>query len=100
MELTGKLSDFGLSDILQILALSKKTGTLSISNGGVEGQMVIEDGRITHACMRPGDSFAIFLLQEGLLSEAMLQRLIDVTTNGNTVWDFSSLVVESGIFKI
>jgi hypothetical protein len=99
MELTGKLSDFGLSDILQILALSKKTGTLSISNGGVEGQMVIEDGRITHACMRPGDSFAGYLLQEGVLSESMLQRLIEVTTNGNKAWDFSSLVVESGIFN-
>jgi hypothetical protein len=99
MELTGKLSDFGLSDILQILALSKKTGTLSISNGGVEGQMVIEEGRITHACMRPGDGFASYLLQEGLLSEPMLQRLIEVTTNGEAAWDFSALVVESGIFK-
>jgi hypothetical protein len=99
MELTGKLSDFGLSDILQILALSKKTGTLSISNGGVEGQMVIEDGRITYACMRPGDGFASYLLQEGLLSESMLQRLIEVTTNGNKAWDFSSLVVESGVFN-
>jgi hypothetical protein len=99
MELTGKLSDFGLSDILQILALSKKTGTLSISNGGVEGQVVIEDGRITHACMRPGEGFASYLLQEGLLSESMLQRLIEVTTNGNKAWDFSSLVIESGIFK-
>jgi hypothetical protein len=99
MELTGKLSDFGLSDILQILALSKKTGTLSISNGGVEGQVVIEDGRITHACMRPGEGFASYLLQEGLLSESMLQRLIDVTTNGNKAWDFSALVIESGIFK-
>jgi hypothetical protein len=99
MELTGKLSDFGLSDILQILALSKKTGTLSISNGSAEGQIVIEDGRITYACMRPGEGFASYLLEEGLLSEAMLQRLIDVTTTNDKGWDFAALLVESGIFK-
>ncbi len=99
MELTGKLSDFGLSDILQILALSKKTGTLSISNGSAEGQIVIEDGRITYACMRPGEGFASYLLQEDLLSETMLQCLIDATTTSDKGWDFASLLVESGIFK-
>jgi hypothetical protein len=99
MELTGKLSDFGLSDILQILALSKKTGTLSISNGSAEGQIVIEDGRITYACMRPGEGFANYLLQEDLLSESMLQRLIDVTTSSDKGWDFAALLVESGIFN-
>jgi hypothetical protein len=96
MELTGKLSDFGLTDILQILALSKKTGTLSINNHTYEGQIVIEEGRITHAYMRPGDSFATFLQQHGVLSEGMLQTMLEQVTRNNQDWNFSALLVERG----
>jgi hypothetical protein len=99
MELTGTLSDFGLSDILQILGLSKKTGTLSIRNATTEGQIVIEDGRITYACMRPGESFANFLQQEGVLTDGMLQKMLEMTTVHDRDWDFSALMVESGIVK-
>ena len=38
MELSGNLSDFGLADILQILSLSRKTGTLALAAGSVSGR--------------------------------------------------------------
>jgi hypothetical protein len=97
MELTGKLSDFGLTDILQILALSKKTGTLTINNHAYEGQIVIEDGRITFAFMRPGESFATFLQQEGVLSEGRLQTMLEEITRNNQDWDFAGLLIDQGL---
>ncbi|MBI3651556.1 MAG: DUF4388 domain-containing protein [Acidobacteria bacterium] len=97
MELTGKLSDFGLTDILQILALSKKTGTLSISNHTYEGQIVIEEGRITFSYMRPGESFATYLQQEGVLSDAVLQELLEQVTRNHQEWDFARLLIEKDV---
>ncbi|MGH9829727.1 MAG: DUF4388 domain-containing protein, partial [Blastocatellia bacterium] len=44
MELSGNLSDFALTDILQILALSRKSGTLALESGGSAGLIVIERG--------------------------------------------------------
>ena len=49
MHLNGDLSDFALADILQILSLGRKTGTLLVENGSLKGRIVIEAGRITGA---------------------------------------------------
>ena len=57
MELNGDLSDFALTDILQILALSRKTGTVLLENGSLAGKIVMEEGRITHASLSPGETF-------------------------------------------
>lgn len=49
MELQGELSDFPLADILQIICLSKKTGTLLISGNEQKGMIVFVRGKIVQA---------------------------------------------------
>lgn len=68
MQLTGDLSDFALTDILQILALSRKTGMVLLEGAGWAGKIVVENGRITEAWAQPGESLAESLALAGLLS--------------------------------
>ena len=67
MQLTGDLSDFALTDILQILALSRKTGMVSLEGAGWAGKIVVESGRITEASVTPGESLTDSLALAGLL---------------------------------
>jgi hypothetical protein len=99
MELTGDLSDFALADILQILALSRKTGTLSLQNGSVEGRIIIEYGRITHASITPGESLADWLIREEMLSADVLGSLQWIGSQNKDLWTLDSLLVESGVIS-
>jgi uncharacterized protein DUF4388 len=97
MELTGDLSDFALTDILQILSLSRKTGTLSLDTGALAGQIVIEQGRITYAAIQPGDTLADRLVREGKIDPAVLGRLRQIGVHNQGIWTLGSLIIESGV---
>jgi hypothetical protein len=99
MELTGDLSDFALTDILQILALSRKTGTVLLENGNLAGTIIIEDGRITHASLSPGESFAEALVSRERLRPEMLRKLEEIGKNNSGIWTVESLIVESGVMS-
>jgi len=96
MELSGDLSDFALTDILQILALSRKSGTLSLQSGDLCGTIVIERGRITHAAVDTGDSLAERLVRENRITREALVTLREIGAGGG-VWTLKSLLLESGL---
>lgn len=97
MELTGDLSDFALTDILQILALSRKTGTVLLENGNLAGKIIMEDGRITHASLSPGESFADGLVRRELLTSEMLKTFKEIGMQCGGIWTVESLILESGM---
>src|SRR5512144_2211785 len=76
MQLTGDLSDFALTDILQILALSRKTGMVVLEGVGWAGKIVVEDGRITEAWAEPGESLTDSLALAGLLTPDVVRAHI------------------------
>jgi hypothetical protein len=92
MQLTGDLSDFALTDILQILALSRKTGMVLLDGAGWAGKIVIESGRITEAWAEPGESLADSLVLAGLLSHEMARSV-----EGNWTDRLEALLVGRGI---
>lgn len=98
-ELTGDLGDFSLTDILQILSLTRKTGTLSIESDICVGKVVVEDGKITCASVRPGNSFADRLLRENRLSAQALNDL-RVFAGDSGVWTLQTLLTESGVLSL
>jgi hypothetical protein len=49
MGLEGYLEDLGISEILQIVSLSKKSGTLSLSNEKVSGSITFLNGQVVRA---------------------------------------------------
>jgi hypothetical protein len=100
MELSGDLSDFALTDILQILALSRKSGTLSLQSGELCGTIVIERGRITHAAVDTGDSFAERLVRENRITSDALIKLREIGAAGDGFWTLRSLLLESGLLTL
>ena len=95
MQLTGDLGDFALTDILQILSLSRKTGVVSLEGAGWEAKIEVEGGRITHSSLSPGETLTDSLALAGLLGDDALRTL---AANGDSK-DFAleRLLVESGI---
>jgi hypothetical protein len=98
MHLNGDLSDFALADILQILSLGRKTGTLLVENGSVKGRIIIEDGRITGAEAQPGGSLADALVRRGRITAPALTELRRIAA-ACPQWDFESLLLESGLLN-
>ncbi len=94
MQLTGDLSDFALTDILQILALSRKTGMVLLEGAGWAGKIIVENGRITEAWAQPGETLADSLALAGLLSpDAARAHSIAGRTDGK----LEALLVGRGI---
>jgi len=53
MPIVGPLREFGVHDVFQLLALSRKTGMLRVASAtGGEGFVVFDAGRVAHAGMR------------------------------------------------
>jgi len=94
MQLTGDLSDFALTDILQILALSRKTGMVLLEGAGWTGRITIENGRITEASLQPGESLTESLSLAGLLGphQASLAGGADLTQQ-----QLEKLLVSTGV---
>lgn len=97
MELSGNLSDFGLADILQILSLSRKTGTLALAAGPVVGRIVIEDGRVTYAEIKPGDSLVQRLMRDLSIDSNLISDLRSLAKREAGLWSLETLILESGL---
>lgn len=82
----GSLQDFGLSDLLQILAIGNVTGTLTLRSEGRQGQLYFKDGQLLGA--RLGDRWGkqaacdLFLWQTGVfdLATALPESIPDQET--------------------
>jgi hypothetical protein len=73
MSLVGSLEDLGLGDILQIIHLSRKSGTLWIRSAAGEGQIVFSAGLICGAFTKDGPAeLRDLLLAAGTLPESEL----------------------------
>jgi len=97
MQLTGDLGDFALTDILQILSLSRKTGMVSLEGVGWEGKIIVEGGRITHSSVRPGETLTDSLALSGLLDSNAVRDLAVQCNRRNSTPD--RLLAESGILN-
>lgn len=71
MAIRGSLSEAGLSDVLQLLALGQKTGCLSVARAGDFGSIHFERGRIVHAVLvNRRDRLGQSLVRSGAVDEA------------------------------
>jgi hypothetical protein len=96
MELSGDLSDFALADILQILALSRKSGVLFLDSGHIRGRITIDSGKIVQASIEPGGKLSDRLIREGLISSDWWGRAKGAALGLQGIWTLKSLICESG----
>ena len=77
MAIRGSLREASLPDVLQLLAMGKKTGCLSVTNRQQFGTIHFEKGRISHAAIvNRRDRLGDILVKHGLVSPAALDAAI------------------------
>jgi AraC-like DNA-binding protein len=75
MSIAGNLKTMELSELLQWLSMSKKTGTLVVDNSRVQKQIFFEGGRvISSASTDPREHLGSFLVSHGFISEMELSQ--------------------------
>ena len=79
MSLVGNLEDLGLGEILQIVSLSRRSGTLSLQSKGREGTIVFRSGQVIRAT---SSNFRRFLgevlVERGVLDGTTLQSALTI----------------------
>ena len=98
MSLVGRLEDLALSDIFQIISLSKKTGTLILKNKTKGSAVVVfKNGQIIQAATDDiRDTLGNILISKGYISEDGLGRALNVQKNVKGVKRLGQILVETG----
>ena len=84
MSLVGNLEDLGLGEILQIVSLSRKSGSLSLYSMGREGRIIFRHGQVVRAS---SSSFQLnlgeTLVQKGIIDLQILKKALFVQQEMN-----------------
>jgi hypothetical protein len=79
MALAGTLKDFGLPDIVQLIGLQRKTGTLHLSTAGESVKVIFDGGNIVAAessMGRPSDRIGNALVTQGAITQEQLGQAL------------------------
>ncbi len=94
MSLEGNLSSFGLSEILQLIAVQQKSGMLSISRQSSSMKLFFREGKIVSTRDRRrsgGDPLKDYLARYGILSLDEIARLTELSTQSKL--DITDVIV-------
>ncbi len=85
MPIQGSLDEVSLADVLQLLALGKKTGRLSLNDGAMQGHIYLDAGRISYAAVvdrrdRVGD----VLVKAGRITQKQLDEAAEHQSHDGT----------------
>jgi hypothetical protein len=81
MALAGTLKDFGLPDIVQLIGLQRKTGTLHLETPGEKVKVIFEGGNIVAAessMTRPSDRIGNALVTQGAITQDQLDQALSL----------------------
>lgn len=81
MALAGTLKDFGLPDIVQLIGLQRKTGTLHLKHEGESVSVIFDNGAIVAAessLGRPSDRIGTALVTQGSITQEQLNQALAV----------------------
>ncbi len=79
MALEGRIKDFGLADIFQLIQLQKKTGVLTVKNDQQKAAILFEEGMVVGAetnDREPGDRLGELLIKVEKLSNTQLNEAL------------------------
>jgi hypothetical protein len=98
MALNGTLRDFGIADILQLIAQQQKTGTLHLESKDQEVHIGFQDGVIVQAestTRRRKDLFGTMLVRAEIISEPQLEEALE--TQKRTLQRLGDVLVSTGV---
>ncbi|HSM57145.1 MAG TPA: DUF4388 domain-containing protein [Candidatus Sulfomarinibacteraceae bacterium] len=95
MALKGNLRDFSTTQLLNLINLARKTGTLTIE-GSEQAQMSFREGKLIYAAMNDdGSDLAHVLYRAGKLNEKQLQ-IIQSRAQGTSDKQLGHLLIQAG----
>jgi tetratricopeptide (TPR) repeat protein len=102
MAIEGSLSDVGLADICQLLALGRKTGCLTLTDRSNFGYIYFDKGRVVYASVlnRP-DRLGDILVKNGVIQPEEFSRAMDIQSEegdrrlGEILVDIEALTEEA-----
>lgn len=95
MALKGNLHDFSTTQLLNLINLARKTGTLTVSSSQV-AQMAFRDGKLIYASMgENSNSLAAVLYKSGVLT-AEQRRVIHERARGTGDKQLGHLLIQAG----
>ncbi len=98
MSLTGHFSTMPLEDLLQWLALSRKTGVLILEKGPVIKELYLHEGQIVSSSSNdPREYLGQFLLAHGRLDEATLAAIFKKQAKQGVM--LGRLLVQEGLMR-
>jgi len=78
MAIRGSLKEASLPDVLQLLAMGKKTGCLSVGHRGSFGSIFFDKGKISYASIvNRRDRLGDMLVKNGLITQQQLDAAVD-----------------------
>jgi hypothetical protein len=97
MSLVGRLEDLSLPDILQLIALSKRTGKLTLSRREGTGVIVCREGKIIYAASDSvRNTLGNILVTQNILGEADLLMALEAQHQSPEDKRLGSILVEKG----
>ena len=98
MSFVGRLEHFPLTDLLQFLAGSQKTGTLTLTLRFDQGLIVLREGRIIYAASTSSrQTLGSVLVSRGLIREEQLAQALEKLLDASREQRLGNILVESGI---
>ncbi len=96
MAIQGRIEEAGLPDVLQLLALGRKTGCLSLADGALTGHIYLDVGRVSYATVANRlDRIGDMLVKSGRITQQQLDEAVadQARTSGRHL---GRILVDSG----
>jgi hypothetical protein len=99
MALKGKLEDFGITQLLNLINLARKTGTLYLDGPEKHAHFCFREGKLIYASMSGTDDSLPAILQTAGLFTAEHVRMIKQNMSGKSDQDIAKVLITSGRLK-
>jgi hypothetical protein len=96
MALKGKLEDFGITQLLNLINLARKTGTLYLEGPEKKAHLCFREGRLVYAAMAGIDDSLPVVLQNAGVFTADHVRMIKQNMGGKSDQDIAKVLITSG----
>ncbi len=95
MALKGRLQDFGITQLLNLINLARKTGTLYLEGGQGKAHLCFREGKLVYSWMEgEEDSLPLLLERSGKLS-AEQARVVKSNTAGKSDRDIAMMLIQA-----
>ncbi|MBI3995377.1 MAG: DUF4388 domain-containing protein [Nitrospirae bacterium] len=96
MSLEGRLEDLGLSDIFQIISLSKRSGVLTLIRKEGTGRLVFNLGQVIYATSDTRSRLGYTLVKKGTITNDDLEYALRIQKGRGSMKPIGTLLMEMG----